>query len=123
MKCYLDHAAFPVKDICWYLRFFRDVLNMSVRQVEGDPDTPRQVWFWGGLQLQSEPGFEGPEGRLAHLGIMTDDLEETLKKVYEEGAAELPQGRNWVRLPDGLEIEFIQAKNDAVHRALDIDPW
>ena len=123
MACYLDHTALPVRDIAWHIEFFRDVLGMSVRQVAGDPDRPEQIWFWGGIQLKSAPGFAGPEGRLAHLGIMTDNLEETLRRVYERGAEELPQGRNWVKLPDGLEIEFIQAKNGAVDQILRIDPW
>lgn len=111
MSCYLEHTAFPVRDIAWHIRFFRDVLGMPVRQVQGDPEQPEQIWFTGGIQLKSAPGFEGPEGRLAHLGIVTENLEETLARVYELGAAELPQGRNWVKLPDGLEIEFMQAKD------------
>ena len=123
MACYLEHTALPVRDIARHIEFFRDVLGMTVRQIDGDPDRPEQVWFWGGIQLKSAPDFAGPEGRLAHLGIMTDDLEETLRRVYARGAEELPQGENWVKLPDGLEIEFIQAKNDAVDKVLRIDPW
>lgn len=123
MSCYLEHTAIPVGDIAWHIHFFRDVLGMSVRQLEGDPEAPKQVWFRGGIQLKSAPGFCGPEGRLAHLGIMTDDLEGTLASVYAAGAEELPRGRGWVKLPDGLELEFIEAKNDAVRRVLEVNPW
>ena len=123
MACYLEHTAFPVRDMKWHIHFFRDVLGMPVRQIDGDAEQPAQVWFWGGIQLKSAPDFDGPEGRLAHLGIMADDLASTLRRVYEAGAAELPQGNNWVRLPDGLEIEFIQAQNDAVEKILLINPW
>lgn len=123
MKCYLEHAAIPVRDIEWHIRFFRDILCMEIRQVEGTLPRPGQIWFWGGIQLRADPDFAGPEGRLAHLGIMTDDLQHTLAAVYAAGATELPQGRNWIRLPDGLEIEFIQAENDAAAKMLAINPW
>jgi hypothetical protein len=35
----------------------------------------------------------------------------------------MPQGRNWLRLPDGLAVELIQAKPaSCVARALEINP-
>jgi len=34
----------------------------------------------------------------------------------------MPQGRNWLRLPDGLAVEFIQATGTSVADALAIDP-
>ncbi|MCV2868829.1 hypothetical protein OEW28_09335 [Defluviimonas sp. WL0002] len=33
----------------------------------------------------------------------------------------LPKGRNWLLLPDGLEVELDQARGDSVARALSID--
>jgi hypothetical protein len=90
--------------------------------VDGEADAPRQVWTVGGMQLIADPEFAGPEGRHAHLGVMTDDLEAALAEVHRWGVRELPQGRNWVALPDGLSIEIIQASGDAVARALAIDP-
>lgn len=114
MDCYLEHVAFHVRDIKWHVNFFRDVLGMPVRQVAGDSESPEQVWFSGGIQLKSDPDFSGGEGRMAHLGIVTEDLDATLRSVCAKGAETAPQGKNWVRLPDGLEIEFIQAKNGEV---------
>ena len=105
-----------------FARFFRDALGMPVRQVDGAADAPRQVWTVGGVQLIADPAFAGPEGRLAHLGVMTEDLEAALAEVYRWGVRELPQGRNWVALPDGLSIEIMQASGGAVARALAIDP-
>ena len=46
----------------------------------------------------SDPNFAGPEGRLAHLGIMTEDLEAALAEAAAWGVSELPQGRNWLAL-------------------------
>lgn len=112
MACYLEHTAFHVRDIKWHINFFRDVLGMPIRQIAGDTESPEQVWFRGGIQLKSDPNFSGGEGRMAHLGIIAGDLDATLRRVYAEGVKVLPQGKNWVKLPDGLEIEFIQAKND-----------
>jgi hypothetical protein len=71
----------------------------------------------------ADPGFDGPEGRLAHLGVMTEDLEAALAAAYAwEGVTAMPQGRNWLALPDGLCVEVIQATGDAVARALAVDP-
>lgn len=121
-QSYVEHVAVRVRDIDWHVRFFRDALGMPVRQVDGDAGAPRQVWTVGGMQLIADPAFEGPEGRLAHLGVMTEDLEAALIEVYRWGVRELPQGRNWVALPDGLSVEIMQASGGAVARALAIDP-
>ncbi len=110
-KSYLEHTAVRVKDIQWHIRFFREALGMPIRNVQGSEDDPAQVWTVGGVQLVSDKNFEGPEGRMVHLGIMTEDLEAALKEVYSfEGVTELPQGHNWFALPDGLQVELMQAK-------------
>ncbi len=121
-RSYLEHAAIRVKDIQWHIRFFREALGMTLRSVDGPEDRPKQVWTIGGLQLVSDPDFDGPEGRIAHLGIMTEDLQGTLEQVYKWGVAQMPQGRHWVALPDGLTIELLQAKGDSVAEALAVNP-
>ena len=40
---------------------------------------------------------------------MCEDLEAALAAREAFGVTEMPQGRNWLRLPDGLAVEFIQA--------------
>jgi hypothetical protein len=120
-KSYLEHTAIRVKDIQWHIRFFGEVLGMSVRSVDGPEDQPKQVWTIGGLQLVSDPGFEGPEGRIAHLGIMTEDLEASLEEVYKWNVNQMPQGRNWFALPDGLSIELMQANGHSVAEALAVN--
>jgi len=121
-KSYLEHTAIRVKDIQWHIRFCGEVLGMSIRSVDGPEGHPKQVWTIGGLQLVSDPGFDGPEGRIAHLGIMTEDLEATLEEVYKWNVTQLPQGRNWFALPDGLSIELMQAKGHSVADALAVNP-
>jgi catechol 2,3-dioxygenase-like lactoylglutathione lyase family enzyme len=121
-KSYLEHVAIRVKDIHWHIRFFREVLGMTLRQVQGDADSPAQVWTIGGIQLTSDPAFKGPEGRIGHLGVMTEDLEAALKEAESWGVTHLPQGRNWLALPDGLCIEVMQASSPAVTQALAINP-
>jgi catechol 2,3-dioxygenase-like lactoylglutathione lyase family enzyme len=120
-KTYLEHAAIRVKDIQWHIRFFREALGMSIRSVDGPEDHPKQVWMLGGIQLVSDPGFEGPEGRNAHLGIMTEDLEASIEEVNQWAVNQMPQGRNWFALPDGLVIELIQAKGNSVAEALAVN--
>jgi catechol 2,3-dioxygenase-like lactoylglutathione lyase family enzyme len=108
-KAYLEHVAIWVRDIHWHIRFFHDVLGMPMREVQGPPDNPVQYWTLGGMQFMAKPDFAGPEGRLGHLGVMCEDLEAALAAAQAFGVAEMPQGRNWLRLPDGLAVELIQA--------------
>lgn len=122
-KAYLEHVAIWVKDIRWHIRFFEDVLGMTLREVDGPLDAPRQYWTLGGLQFIHAPEHDGPEGRLAHLGVMCEDLEAALAAARRFDVKEMPQGRNWLRLPDGLAVELIQAKPaSCVAQALAIDP-
>jgi len=109
-KSYLEHTAVRVKDIHWHIRFFQEALGMPVRSVQGAVDDPFQVWTVGGVQLVSDKGYNGPEGRMVHLGIMTEDLAAALEEVYKWGVTEMPQGHNWFTLPDGLALELMQAK-------------
>jgi lactoylglutathione lyase len=123
MKAYLEHVAVCVKDIHWHIAFFRDVCGMTMREADGDASNPRQYWTLGGLQFIASPDFAGPEGRLAHLGVMCDDLEATLAAAGRFGVSEMPQGRHWLRLPDGLAVEFMQAAPaSCVAQALAINP-
>lgn len=121
-KSYVEHVAVRVKDIHWHIRFFREVLGMQMREVDGTVESPRQFWTLGGMQLMSDPDFEGPEGRLAHLGIMVEDLEAALREAEGWGVTQMPQGPNWLRLPDGLAVELIQASGNSVAEVLAIDP-
>lgn len=122
-RAYLEHVALKVQDIHWHIRFFREVLGLTLRDVDGDPADPKQVWTIGGLQLLAEPGFEGPEGRLAHLGVMAEDaVAVTAAALAHEGVSHLPKGRNWLLLPDGLCVEILQASPGAVAAALAVNP-
>ncbi len=130
-KAYVEHVAIRVKDIKWHMKFFYDVLDMDVRQVDvsdgSDPNEPRQYWSVGGVQLINSPSFEAPpsndSGWLAHLGIMVEDLEEALVRAEKFDVKQLPQGRGWLQLPDGLAIELMQAEpTSAVAQALAVNP-
>lgn len=113
-RAYLEHTAIRVKDIHWHIRFFEEALNMPIRMMHGEEKNPSQVWTVGGIQLIADPNFSGNEGRLSHLGIMVEDLESALREVYRWNVKELPQGRNWIQLPEGLCLELIQAKEGSV---------
>lgn len=125
-KSYVEHVAVRVKDIQWHINFFYEVLGMDVREIDGPPDAPRQYWTLGGMQLMSTPDFEAPPsndaGWLAHLGIMVEDLDAALAEAQHWGVKQLPQGRNWLQLPDGLAIELIQASGNSVAQALAVNP-
>ena len=59
-RSYVEHVAIRVKDIQWHIRFFREVLGMTLREVLGPPEAPRKVWTIGGVQLVPDPAFAGP---------------------------------------------------------------
>ncbi|MBU6497579.1 MAG: VOC family protein [Rhodospirillales bacterium] len=122
-RAYIEHVAIRVKDIQWHVTFFREVLGLGIRdEMPASGGVPHQVWVRGGVQLISDPGFAGPEARLAHLGIMVEDYDGVLARAAAFGARALPAGPNWLALPDGLNIEILRAGNGAVEAALAIDP-
>ncbi|ANG61582.1 glyoxalase [Marinobacterium aestuarii] len=125
-KSYVEHVAIRVRDIHWHIRFFREVLGQTLREVDGPAENPRQYWTLGGIQLMATPDFDAPpsndSGWLAHLGIMVEDLEAALQQARGWNVTELPQGPNWLQLPDGLAVELIQASGTAVATVLAIDP-
>lgn len=122
-KAYLEHVAIWVRDIHWHIRFFHDVLGMTMREVQGTVDAPIQYWTLGGMQFIAQPDFAGPEGRLGHLGVMCEDVEWAIAAAQAFGVTEMPQGRNWLRLPDGLAVELMQAQPaSCVAAALAINP-
>ena len=122
-KAYLEHVAIWVKDIHWHISFFHDVLGMTMREVQGTVENPVQYWTLGGMQFIAKPDFAGPEGRLGHLGVMCEDQEAAIAAAHEFGVTEMSQGRNWLRLPDGLAVELMQASPaSSVAQALSINP-
>lgn len=125
-RSYVEHVAIRVKDIHWHIRFFKEVLGMPVREVDGPLANPNQYWTVGGIQLMSSPEFQAlptnDAGWLAHLGIMVEDLDDAIQRAHSFGVKELPQGYNWLQLPDGLAVELIQASDNSVEQILAIDP-
>jgi catechol 2,3-dioxygenase-like lactoylglutathione lyase family enzyme len=125
-KSYVEHVALRVQDIQWHIKFFYEVLGMDLREIDGPTDAPRQYWTLGGMQFMSTPNFEAQPsndaGWLAHLGIMVEDLDAALAAAQGWGVKALPQGCNWLQLPDGLAIELMQASGDAVARVLAVNP-
>ena len=122
-RAYLEHVALRVADIHWYISFFAETLGMTMREVDGPLDDPRQYWTIGGVQLIQDPSVVPSEGQLAHLGLMCEDLEAAISKARARGATSLPRGDNWLLLPDGLCLELMQASPvAAVGQALAIDP-
>jgi catechol 2,3-dioxygenase-like lactoylglutathione lyase family enzyme len=121
-KAYLEHVAFKVKDIRWHIRFFREVLGMTLRDVDGDKTSPRRAWTFGGLQLMADPDFEGPEGRFAHLGVMCEDVAAAIAAAESFGVSHLDKGANWLVLPDGLIVELLPASPGTVQAILAVNP-
>lgn len=119
---YLEHVAFRVRSLAPHLTFFREALGMKVTQLQGDTSTPQQVWLLGGLQVIEDPSLTENEGRFDHLGIVCTDVPAAIEAAKAHGATPLPRGEHWLRFPDGLLIELLPQKGDAVRIAHSIDP-
>lgn len=120
---YVEHVAVRVKDLQWHIHFFEQVFGMSIRKKSQPGDALTQVWLHGGIQLLYAPDFDSAaHGQLAHLGIMVNDMEKTLEKAYALGVKQLPQGKNWFALPEGICIEIMQATSGTVEKIRDINP-
>jgi predicted enzyme related to lactoylglutathione lyase len=119
---YLEHTAFKVRDIHWHIHFFRKVLGWEVRQMEGTDADPYQVWA-GGVQLIADPGFDGVQGCVHHIGVRCADVDAALDAAFAfEGVTHLAKGRHWLVLPEGFIVELLPASKNAVATALTIHP-
>lgn len=121
-RSYVEHVAIHVKDIQWHIRFFSEALGMPVYRIQGLDDAPHQAWTIGGMQLVAEDADAGFSQCIGHVGIMTEDVEQAIYAVSAWGGKEMPQGRHWFRLPEGLVVELLQAQGHAVTEALAVKP-
>ncbi len=105
----VDHVAVKVADIDWNIRFFEEVLDMPVREIDGPRESPRQVWLRGGIQLIGAPGLAAeapPQPWIAHVAIRVRGLEAALARAARWRVTVLPQGPHWLRTPDGIVLEL-----------------
>jgi hypothetical protein len=122
IRAYLEHTAFRVKDIGWHIRFFESVFGWTVRKIDGDEADPKQVWI-GGMQLMAAPAFDGAEGRVNHVGVRCENVENAITAALSfEGVTHLDKGREWLVLPEGFIVELLPASEIAVTTALSIHP-
>ena len=104
----LDHVAIKVSDIELYVDFFAQVFKMEVSSIDGDPKRPLQLWIQGVIQLISDPDFQGPEGRSAHIAVAVDNIDLVLAEAIKFGAVSQAKGPNWIEMPDGLVFELLE---------------
>lgn len=121
VQAYLEHTAIFVKDIRWHMHFFEKTMQLTERKRKEENGELQIVWLHGGIQLVAV-AEEKAQGALAHLGIMVDDLDAVLEEVYKFDVTEMPQGHNWMTLPDGLSLEIMQASLGVVQEIRAIDP-
>ncbi|MCM2292411.1 VOC family protein [Allorhizobium sp. BGMRC 0089] len=119
---YVEHTAFFVRDIIPLIDFFTEVLGMGITKYDGTPEAPTQVWLQGGIQLIADPDFSGPEGRFAHLGIVCKDVPAAIEAARARGAVSTAKGDHWLKLGDGLLLEFLPEKGNAVDIIRSHDP-
>jgi catechol 2,3-dioxygenase-like lactoylglutathione lyase family enzyme len=101
----IGHAAVRVKDIRGMVQLLEDLLGFRVIKKKEEVGILSSVWFEEGLQLVRDLDFEGPEGRLHHLGILVSDRDAMTRECRRRGFAEVRP--NWYALTDGLVLEFL----------------
>lgn len=104
MKNQLHHVALSATNIDWYIDFFTDVFEMTLRKSSGDaPD--RKIWFYEGIQLNecSEKTFPGTF--IDHLALSVEDMDSVIKYAVLFSCKQISE--NWLELPDGLKIELM----------------
>lgn len=106
-KAYVHHTAIFVRDMAWHIDFFGQVFGMAVRKVSPPEEKLRQIWLHGGIQLIEDAAFCAGEGRFAHFGIFVGDLNAVLERAARYPVKELPEGRNWLELPEGIVLELL----------------
>lgn len=123
MAAYLDHTAVPVADIDWSVNFFQTVFGMKEKRRKAEAGKPVQIWLNGGLQLVEGGSSPEERGWDHHLGIVTENWEETMEKALRFPGVQHISGApaKWLSLPDGLIIELFQGKKGAVAEALSVD--
>ncbi|SOC82918.1 hypothetical protein SAMN05421890_1341 [Ensifer adhaerens] len=119
---YVEHTAFFVRDILPLIDFFAEVLGMVVTKLDGDPKAPSQAWLQGGVQLIADPEFGGPEGRFGHLGIVCKDVPAAIAAARARGAVSTAKGDHWLKLENGILLEFLPEKGNAVEIIRGLDP-
>ncbi len=103
----IDHVAYEVKDVEFFISFFHDVFGMEILKEGKDGNGNRQVWLDGGLQFNVNPSASASRGYFHHLAIKVDDLEAALKKAEKFGYVEAPQGRNWIIVGGNFCVEIL----------------
>jgi hypothetical protein len=101
----IGHTAVKAKDINSMVVLLQDLLDFHEIRRTGEGEIPSNVWFEEGLQLVHDPGFEGPEGRIHHLGVLVSDRDAVVQECQRRGFHEVRP--NWYALPGGLVLEFL----------------
>ena len=104
MAAYVEHAAYYVNQMDWYLNFFQQVFQMQVQKQRQGADGLREVWLEGGVQLceTTAPALE--DGRCAHLCLIVEDLEQAreVRRAVGLGEGDRVLGREGV--PAGRRV-------------------
>ena len=101
----LHHVAIKTNRLDWYVHFFKEVFGMNIRKEKSDSGK-RKIWFKEGVQNNETVGENRKDDYVDHIAISTDEMCFVMKKARQYGCVQIKE--NWIELPDGLKIEFIE---------------
>ncbi|MGI5174347.1 VOC family protein [Treponema sp. OMZ 840] len=105
----LDHVCLQVSDILWCIELFSNVFGMKISKYNGDSNHPSQVWLDNVLQLNEVRDIISAENTVfGHLAFCVSDTDAVIEKLYDYGGISLPQGFNWIKLPNGIVFEILK---------------
>lgn len=107
MRGTIHHVALCAKEFDWYVDFFEQVFEMTVRKTAGKkPD--RKIWFNEGIQLNETRENTIPGTSCDHISLQVKDHIAAVKVCIERGCIKAANGDNWIVLPNGIKVEFME---------------
>ena len=106
MRSHIHHAALKVADLDWYTKFFQDVFGMTYQKSSGERPA-RKLWFNEGIQLIEVDAESSHTGHFDHIAIAVDDIPGIVEASINMGCSRLPDGENWIALPNGARLELM----------------
>lgn len=105
--CMIHHVALKVGDIPYFVKFFKEVFDMSVYKTRGAEGSWDSVWLDGGVQLLTEKSETPVDGVMHHVSFLVENIEETKKKAEKYGATPFPgKAAHWFQIPEGIVFEL-----------------
>ncbi len=109
MKGLLHHVALCVKEFDWYVEFFEQIFEMNVRKTAGE-GSARKLWFQEGIQINETTEDTVAGTACDHISLQVENSSDAVQECLRRGCKKASNGDNWIALPNGAKVEFMERK-------------